>query len=406
MASASTLTTVAFIYKRLYSDKQVADIAMRDHVWWARVQKEGGFTGDSFLYPIRYGNPQGISSTFATAQTNAKSSKGVQMRAYRKSQFGVITLDGEAIAASKGNKGAFMDLVTMETDRIIEELGDTLAFNFWRSKDQLLGRGASAVGNVITLAEPSDARNFKVGMVVSSDNTSTGASPNTGTTFVTAVDEDGGTVTFDDVTDITSFAATDYFFREGSTGQVGMEGLEDNIPLTAPVAGSDSFREVDRGVDPRRLAGSRLDDTSLTAEVALMRLAVKISNVGRSHAVDEAYVNPTHFFNMAQRLNAKVEYNDGGGTANVGFQYIQLHTAAGSMRVYADPDAPMNRGRCSRQGSLYVKHLDGLPHIIDDDGNMSLRQTTSDGVETRAVARCNLIVPDPSAQGVCSLPTS
>jgi hypothetical protein len=111
--SASTLTTVAFIYKRLYSDKDVANIAMRDHVWWAKIAKEGGFVGESFLYPIRYGNPQGISSTFANAQTNAKSSKGVQMRAYRKMQYGVITLDGEAIAAAKGNKGAFMDLVTM-----------------------------------------------------------------------------------------------------------------------------------------------------------------------------------------------------------------------------------------------------------------------------------------------------
>jgi hypothetical protein len=220
------------------------------------------------------------------------------------------------------------------------------------------------------------------------------------------VDEDAGTVTFDDVTDITGFAQTDYFFREGSTGSVGMEGLEDLTPLSAPVFGTDSFREVDRGADPRRLAGSRLDDTSLNAEVALQRLAVKISNVGRSHAVDEGYVNPTHFFNMAQRLNAKVEYNDGGGTANVGFQSIVLHTAAGAIRVYADPDSPMNRGRVSRSGTQYIKHLDGLPHIIDDDGQMTLRQTTSDGIESRAVARCNLIQTDPSAQGVCSLATS
>jgi hypothetical protein len=403
--SASTLTTVAFIYKRLYSDKDVANIAMRDHVWWAKIAKEGGFVGESFLYPIRYGNPQGISSTFANAQTNAKSSKGVQMRAYRKMQYGVITLDGEAIAAAKGNKGAFMDLVTMETDRVLEEMGDTLAFNFHRDKDQLLGRGASAAGNVITLTIANDARNFKVGMTVRSDNTSTGASPNTGTTFVTAVDEDAGTVTFDDTSDITGFAATDYFFRDGSTGQVGMEGLENLTPLAAPTSG-ESFREVDRSVDARRLAGSRLDDTSLPVEVALMQLAVKISNVGRSHAVDEAYINPTHFFNMTQRLNAKVEYQDGGGTANVGFQYVTLHTAAGSIRVYADPDAPMNRGRASREGSMYVKHLDGLPHIISDDGNMSIREASADGIETRAVARCNLIQTDPSAQGVCSLATS
>ena len=405
MASASTLTTVAFIYKRLYSDKDVANIAMRDHVWWAKIAKEGGFVGDSFLYPIRYGNPQGISSTIGNAITNAKSSKGVQMRAYRKSQFGVITIDGEALAAAKGNKGAFMDLVTMETDRILEELGDTLAFNFYRDKTQLLGRGASAAGNVITLTVPNDARNFKVGLVISSDNTSTGASPNTGTTFVTAVDEDAGTVTFDDTSDITSFAATDYFFREGSTGSLGMEGLEDLTPLSAPTA-SESFREVDRSVNPSRLAGVRLDDTSLGVEEVIMQLAVKAVKTGRSHALDEAYCNETHFFNMTKRLGAKVEYQDGGGTANVGFQYVQLHTSAGTVKVYADADCPLNRTRASREGTMYIKHLDGLPHIIDDDGNQTLRQTTSDGIETRAVARCNVIQTDPSSQAVGSLATS
>jgi hypothetical protein len=116
--SASTLTTVAFIYKRDYSTHQIADITMRDHVWYAMEDKEDGFGGDSFLYPIRYGNPQGVSGTFSKARTNAKGSKGVQLRALRCPKFGVVTIDGEAALASKGNKkGAFFDLVTMETDQ-------------------------------------------------------------------------------------------------------------------------------------------------------------------------------------------------------------------------------------------------------------------------------------------------
>jgi hypothetical protein len=405
MSSASTLSTVAFIYKRVYSTHQIADIALRDHVWYAMINKEDGFDGHSFFYPVRYGNPQGISGAFATAQTNASGSKGLQLQAYRTAKFGVVTVDGESLRAAKSNKGAFMDLITMETDRVIEEMGDRLAFDFYRDTYCLRGRGASAAGNVITLAEPTDARNFKVGMVIISDNTATGASPNSGTTTVSAVDEDAGTVTLANTGSISGFAATDYLFCEGDPG-TGMEGLEVCTPLSAPVYSSDSFRGVDRGVDPRRLAGSRLDDTSLNAEVALGRLAVKISHLGKSHNVDQAFLNPTHFFNMAQRLNAKVEYSDGGGTANIGFQHITIHTAAGAIKVYSDPDCPLNRGRVSRDGSQYIKHLGGLPHVIDDDGNMSLRQTTSNGVETRIEAFSNLIQDDPSAQGVCSLATS
>jgi hypothetical protein len=403
--SASSVSTVSFIYKREYSTHQIADITMRDHVWWARVPKEGGFDGDSFLYTVRYGNPQGISGTFANARTNAKGSKGKQLRAYATDKFGVVTIDGKSALQSKTRKGAFFDLVTMETDRVLEEMGDSYAFDFYRDTYGMRGRISSISGNILTLTEPDDARNFKEGMTLQADDTSTGASPRAGTMEVEAVDEDAGTVEVDNVAGITGLAANDYLFRDGDAGTC-MQGLEVCTPLAAPVFGTDSFREIDRGANPNRLAGSRLDDTSLNVEVALGRLAVKISKIGRTHHIDEAYINPTHFFNAAQRLNAKVEYDDGGGTANYGFQYIMIHTAAGSFRVYADPDCPMNRGRVSRAGSQYIKHLEGLPHVVDLDGNPMLRQTEENGVEARFEGFCNLIQDDPSAQGVCSLASS
>lgn len=403
--SASTLSTVAFIYKRDYSTRQIADITMRDHVWFTKIAKEDGFGGDSFLYPVRYGNPQGISGTFANARTGASGSKGKQLRALRTPKFGVVTIDGEAALSSKGDKKAFYNLVTMETDRVLEEMGDALAFDFYRDTYGTRGKVSSIASNTITLTEPEDARNFKEGMTVIADDISTGASPRSGNTTVASVDEDAGMVTLTNAAAITGLTANDYLFRLGDPGTC-MEGMEVCTPLSAPVFGSDSFRGVDRGSSPNRLAGSRLDDTSLNSEVALGRLAVKISKIGRSHNIDEAYLNPTHFFNAAQRLQAKVIYDDGGGTANYGFQYILIHTAAGSFKVYSDPDCPINRGRVSREGSQYIKHLEGLPHIIDLDGMPMLRQTDENGVEGRVESFCNLIQDDPAAQGVCSLASS
>ena len=405
MASASNLTTCAHIFKTVYSTKQIVDLTTRDHVWYAKIHKEGGFTGKNFEYPVPYSAPQGISGTFANSRTNVKGSKGARPIAYRTAKHGTITLDNEAILASKGDKGAFWDLVTGETDGILGELGDDLAFDFYRTTYCIRGRISSISGNILTLTEPTDTRWFKVNMTLGADDTSTGASPRTGTTFVTAVDPDGGTVTVDDVADITGLTANDYLFRDGDPG-TGIEGLEVCTPLSAPVYGTDSWRGIDRGVSPTLLAGSRLDDTTLNAEIALMKLAVKVSLAGRSHNVNEGDVHPTHFFNMSTRLGAKIEYTDGGGTANVGFQSIMLHTAAGSIRVYADPDCPLNRGRVSREGSQYIKHLSGLPHIVDEDGNMTMRQTDSNGIETRAECFHNLIQEDPAAQGVCSLATS
>lgn len=401
--SASTLQTVAFIYKREYSDHQIADLTMRDHVWWAMMPKEDGFGGDSFLYPVRYGNPQGVSGTFARARANAKGSRGKQFRAFRTPKFGIVTIDGEAALSSEDNKGAFFNLVTMETDRVLEELGDSLAFDFYRDTSGLRGQVSSISGNTITLASLDDARNFKEDMTLIADNAADGLSPKAGTTFITMVDEDAGQITVDDQSDITGgILAGDFLFRDGDPGTC-MEGLEVCTPLSKPVIGVDSFRGEDRGVNPNRLAGSRIDDTDLNAEIALGKLMIKVSKIGKSHNLDQGFLNPTHFFNAAQRLNAKVMYDDGGGTANYGFQYIMIHTSAGSMKVYSDPDCPMIRGRASRSGSQYIKHLKGLPHVIDLDGNAMLRQTDENGVEGRIESFCNLVQDDTAAQGVCSL---
>lgn len=397
--AASDLTTVAYIYKRLYSEKQVGDLAMRDHPTFKMISKQAGFTGTAFFYPIRYGNPQGISGVFATAQSGAASSKGVQLQASRKPKYGVITMDGEAMAAADGDKGAFLTLVTQETEGVIEEMGDTLAFDLFRDGSGNRGRRSSASTNVITLTVVDDARNFKVGMTVIADDTASGASPRTGSTFVTAVDEDNGKITVDDASDITGFADNDYLFRAGDPATC-MEGFASHFPLTAPTAG-DSFRGIDRSVDARRLAGCRVDDTSSTIEENIGLCAVKVSQTGKK--ADMSPLNPIKFWEVVRRLNAKVTYDGGGMKASYGFEGFDIHTPAGTVRVVSDPDAPTNRGYVLNSKTLYIKHLKGLPHIVTDDGRPSLRQTSSDGVEARMRGWCNLICTEPGANAVFSI---
>lgn len=395
--AASDLATVAYIYKRMYSPDQVGDIAMRDHPLFSMVEKKGGFGGSAFFYAIRYGNPQGISGTFARAQANAKGSKGVQLQAGRRTKYGIITLNGEAMAAARGDKAAFLDLVTQETEGVLEEFGDSLAFDLHRNGTGNRGQRLSAAANVITLVVPDDARNFKVDMTVLASANADGSAPRVGTTTVAAVDEDGGTVTLTNAGSIAAFANSDFLFRDGDPGTC-MEGLESLFPLTAPVFGVDSFRGIDRGVDPRRLAGVRINDPSTPLEENLGLVGVKISQVGKRGRI--ACVNPLDFWVASRRLDAKVQYDDGGETADYGFQYIVIHTPAGSIKVYSDPDCPQNRKRVLNLEYLYLKHLEGLPHIVDDDGNPSLRMTGEDAIEARVRGWCNLIDTVPGANGV------
>ena len=399
--AASDLTSVAYIYKRMYSPDQVGDLARREHPLYAMIDERGGFGGSAFFYSIRYGNPQGISNLFARAKAYASGSKGVQLQASRKKKYGFITMDGEAMAAAEGDKAAFLDLVTQETEGVIEEVGDSLSFDLHRAGNGDRGRRLSASTNVITLTVPDDARNFKVGMTVIASANQNGSSPRTGSTTVAAVDEDNGTITLTSAAAITSFANNDYLFRDGDQG-ASMEGLEALFPLTAPVAGSDSHRGIDRGVDPRRLAGVRINDPGAPLEELIGLIGTKISQVGKRGRI--ACANPINFWIAARRLGAQVQYTNGGGTADFGFQYINVHSSAGTIKLYADADCPQERLRVLNLEYLYLKHLKGLPHIIDDDGNFNLRLTDEDAVEARVRAFCNLICTVPGANGVASSP--
>jgi hypothetical protein len=396
---ASDLTTVAFIYMKKYADGAPADIAQRMHPLFGRITKKGGFVGTSFNYAIRYVNPQGVGGTFATTQTASANSKGKQLTALRFPKYGVITLNGEAMAAAP-DKGAFLDLVTMETDGILEEMGDSFAFDLYRQGYGQRGQRSSASTNVITLSNPDDARNFKEGMTVIADDTATGLSPRTGSTTIASVDEDAGTITLTSAAAITGFADSDYLFRAGDPGTC-MEGLELCTPLTAPVYLSDSFRGIDRGSDVKRLAGSRLADTSNTIEENIGRVAIKVSQIGKK--VDECYLNPVNFWAVARRLNAKVEYDGGGGEAKFGFETISISTPAGTVRVVSDPDCPTDRGRLINSSAHHLRTLRGLPHIIEDDGRPSLRSTNADSIEARARGWVNYIQTDPGAFGVFSI---
>ena len=325
----------------------------------------------------------------------------MQLQASRRPKYATISLDGESMAAAEGNKGAFLDLVTQETDGVIEEFGDTLAFDLFRLGDGQRGRRSSISSNTVTLTVADDARNFKVGMAVIADDTSTGASPrtNTGTVKVTAVDEDAGTITLDNAANIASFADNDYLFRLGDPATC-MEGFEAHLPLTAPASG-ESFRGVDRSVDTRRLAGVRINDTATSIEENAGLTAVKISQIGKK--ANYLPLNPIKFWEVVRRLNAKVTYDGGGNKATYGFEGFDLATPAGTVRVVSDPDAPTNRGYVLNLSTWYVKHLKGLPHIVTDDGRPSLRSTTADTIESRVRAWCNLICTMPGSNGVFAI---
>lgn len=404
--AASTLSSVAYIYKTKYHGQKPADLAMRDHPLTTMIKKEGGMTGlaSGYTYAVRYGNPQGISGTFATAQSSASGSSGVQFVAPRRKKFGIITLDGESLMAARDNAGAFLDLVTQETDGILEEHGDDLSWQLYGDGNPTRGRRSSESSDVTTLTVADDARNFKVGMTVGASPNADGTSARSGTTAILSVDEDSGTIGLD-TSAITSYADNDYLFRAGDTVATTVQGLQAIIPLTAPTSG-DSFRGVDRSAHVRLLAGSRVNDTAATIEENAGLVAVKIAQASKRALRGKGVVmlNPINFWQVCRRLNAKVEYDGGGVKATYGFEGFDIATPAGTLRCISDPDCPTNRGFVLSLSSWCWKTLGDWVHLVQDDkkGPM-LRVYNEDSIEARTRSMGNPLCFAPGDNGVFAI---
>jgi hypothetical protein len=389
--AASTLTTVSFIYKRDYSGRAVPDMSMLDHPLYYDMPKEGGFVGDAHFYSMKIQNDQGIAGTLAKAQANARAMTGKQLNASRKAKYAVITLDGEAMAAASEDKGSFMRLVTKTSDGVIAEVGASFAFDVYRDGTGLRGAIAAGgiAGNVLTLANVDDARNFRLNMTISAAANPDGTGARVGSTFITAISLKNGKITVNNAGAIAALAAGDSLFRDGD---ICMDGLGKTTPLTEPAPG-DAFRGIDRSVFPELLSGVRIADLNTSLEENIGLAAVQTKMGGQDTRA--VYANPLNVYKIARRQNAKVTYQKAGGTVQWGFQQVMLDTSAGTLRLVADPDCPTNLVYGVNHESHYIKHLYGMPHIIDDDGRMNLRMTSEDSIETRVRGWVNYVQDTP-----------
>lgn len=398
--SATSSSTADFVYKIKYGG--LVHEEMRRHPTLDSMKKVGGL-GLNNNYVVAYGDGQGAAAgtNFSTAQANISPIKGVQFSMAPKIRYRLAQVDGVSSVLSMGDPNAFESLVVGEMRGNANGMTNDLGFDTFRDGTGGRGTRASASTNVITLTAKSDARNFFIGMTVKAGTSTT--SLRTGSTTVTAVDFDAGTVTLASAAGITSFADNDILFREGETGNILMEGFASIIPLTAPAVGVDSFRGKDRGVAPGLLAGSRLAADGSTPEELAMRVATAIFDAGGDS--DSLIMSPINAQALCNRGSAKITYPEGGGTMNIGFTGAVLQSPAGTLKLISDPDCPGNRGYVLKKSTWQLEY--GGPSLIHstyDDakftGKFWFPVYNADTIEGRSRTICNLKCVEPRSNGV------
>lgn len=354
----------------------------KDNPFLAMVAKYENFGGKNLPIPIIYGNPQGRSATFATAQSNKTNSQLTDFVLTRNSDYSLASIDNETIEASKGDANAFLEAATTEIDGAIQALTRSLAIALFGSGSGSIGQVSSGfTGTSFTLSDTEDVTNFEVGMELVFSTADGGGSVKSGSITVTGVNRDTGVLTVDAGSAIdggTGPATNDYVFIEGDYDSK-VKGLRAWVPNSAPSA--TAFFGVDRTADVTRLGGIRYDGSSQPIEEALVSAASRVAREGGKP--DVCFMSYDKFSDLEKALGSKVQYIDQHVNPEVGFRGIMIHGPRGPIKVIPDQNCPSNRAFMLQMDVWKLYSLGKCPKILDSDGLKMLRDSAADSVEVR-----------------------
>jgi hypothetical protein len=400
--------------KRLQPQKKVDRLWKLKYPLLSRISKKADFFGSQIDCPLEFDHPM-VGRTFASAQSNSYPSSNKKFNLTRKKMYGVGLLDAETMHSSANEKGAWIPAFRREMENVVLAMQKRTAINLGRDFGGSIGQ-ISVIGDGdgtndrLTLKLKSDVINFSVGQAIVSDSQAgTGSSDaltDTDTVVVRKLDFDNGYVyvgsgvaTAANITTVISNCTNDwYLFNVGDFAN-GIHGIGSWVPLTAPSSG-ESYLGMDRSTDPNRLAGHRLNDTSMSIEEIIQELAARIAYSGGTP--DLCVVSPVQMKQLALELDSKV-VRDPGGKGDVGFSGILVHTAAGTIEVLGDPSMREDRLHLLDMSTWVMHHLKGLPHLVEDDGLRSMRVTDADQIEFRYRSWCNVACTAPGKNGVAAL---
>jgi hypothetical protein len=415
---ASTLVTFDAFIKEYYNPQKVEDLTRGGKPFYSRVQKNSEVTGDPWVVPILYGNPQGTSAgTLANAQTGASGTGGnivsVKWAISMASYFGSVSIGDKVIMASRNNMGSFLQDKTVEIDGLYEQFANDLAMQCWSNGGGATGQIATISGNVLTLVRPQDAFNFEIGEYIgacSDDGTNTGTTPRTGSTYVTAIDRISGAITVNSAAGITSLAALDYIFRLGNvianTATTIFSGVQAFITTTLAPG---TLWGVTRTADIQRLSGSKVPSNLLSGKgieerIQLLGVLMQGRYRGMGTGNFECYLHPEDWQNLTISVQSRgirpLEDTD----TKFGYQYIEVIAGGKRMKVFSDPYCPKGLAYIMRMDNWTLGSYGELIAPVNGDGLQMLRASTTNDYEFRLKSYPNLVNNAPGFSGVVALP--
>lgn len=405
----------AFVKTR-FPQREIESLVTFGKPFLSEVRKIDDLEGKQTEVPVETDHPQGLGSSLAlltnTSANQITSSRGVRFAITRAKGYAMITLDGETLMAMRSNDGAYFRQREREVKNVLESLGQQLEMFLWRSGNASIGRVTSdpGTGTTFTLATVSDAINFHEGMYIQfyTDSSGNPGSARTGGPYqVTAVNYDSGVITVGSSlnADILSSGSSDHVIRATNSGYIAgtsIIGVPGWIPSSAP---TDTLFGVARTNYPQKLGGHRqswlgsIEETVKALDVKIRRVNQKPKTLWLSYA---------NFNRLEQELGARGYRLEDGAEGKFGRPSLMMSSPGGGVTVKAGPYVPEDAGYLLDMSTWELHHLGGLPHIVEDDGNVAMRiqsmalgasASIEDGIEMRFRWMANLFCNNPFANG-------
>lgn len=396
MASITTTANVDAL-KRWYSPKRIRDMMYDMSPLFMALPKTTDFGGSAKGYAIKVSGPAGgRSHTFATAQANKTAGTEKQWLLTRIKDYGLVSIEQEALLAAASDKHAFLNLGRGKIDDLLKIMGGNIATSLYKNGGGSRGQVGSTSTTTLTLKNIRDVVNFEVGMFLDSSATDgTSGSADGGQKQITAINRKAGTLTAaTNWTSAANFSDDDYIFQEGDFGGA-LAGLDSWLPATAPT--STLHFNVDRSVDTDRLGGIRIDGSTKTNVEAIMEADSEVSATAGG-SPDVCFMNPNDLLNTKLELGAKVEYDllhSDGGRGDFSFKVLQMHGTKKPIKLVSDHYCPSGVAYLLQMDTWELATLGQAPDLSRALGAFQQWDTTADSVEIRARMYGNLVCVAP-----------
>lgn len=414
MSSASTIAALQKMYKTIYHGRDLSNQAKRKTTAYDMVAKYDDFDGAQLVFPFNYALPVGVSPSFPVAQGSPQASKFDNwVMTTRKTLYGFLTIDAQAMKAARKDIGAFLRLRQKETNEILAYMKMVLGGHaFWGdgagNMAQITAVTGSNPATAITVA-PRDVIKFHLNqrLVFNATRTGSSATIKASVYTVTALNRGTGVISVSRASGAgagTDPAVSDYVYLEGSYDAFPL-GVAAFIPASDPGTGGvpGTLLGMDRTDDPVMKSGWRVEWQGSIEETAKYLCAVMGQYFDKDDSV--LWVSRYNWHRLEQELTAQGrKVIDARATQVFGSPALMLLTPEGDIPVVSDNYLSDDQAYLLNMSAVEVHHLDNLIHVVDDDGLSLIRQTADDGVEIRFRSWSENIIQRPFNCGRFTIP--